>query len=314
MQTGALIAAAGSHDAMDGRRPLLRMNGTTLIQKEIDILRQADISPIVVVTGDGAEELEHHLAHRGVICLRNEDYASTQMLDSVKMGLRYLRSRCRRILFLPVHAPLFSVESVKRVMEEDASVVFPCHNGVCGHPILIGTEVIPHVLAYKGEEGLRGALRAWEGSSSDVEVDDPGILIQIGNEEQYREALQYEQAALKKKGISQRVRLTLGREEDFFGPGIADLLERIESEGSLLSACKSMRMSYSKGWKMLKALEEGTGFSFLTRRAGGADGGNSELTPRGADFLRRYRAMEAYVQEAAEKAFGIWFPEQEEEQ
>lgn len=295
---------------MEGSRPLLMMNGTSLIQKEIDLLRQAEVSPIVVVTGDRAEELEHHLAHRGVVCLRNEEYASTQMLDSVKMGLRYLQIRCDRVLFLPVHAPLFSVTSLRAVLQETASVVVPSHGGKTGHPILLSAQAIPFVLTYEGDGGLRGALDAWDGEKCTVEVDDPGISLQIGSEEEYQLALAYERKTLVSHSLRHSVRLTLGREEDFFGPGIAELLERIESEGSLLAACKSMQMSYSKGWKKLKALEEGMGYPFLIRKTGGADGGNSKLTEQGRDFLDRFRAMERDVKQMASEYFIKYFPEE----
>ncbi len=307
MQTGALIAAAGGFSAMKEHRPLLMMNGTSLIQKEIDILRQADISPIVVVTGDGAEQLERHLSHRGVVCLRNEDYENTQMLDSVKIGLQYLRYRCQRVLFLPVHAPLFSVESVQRVLEQDAPVVKPTCEGKSGHPILIGSELFDFILNYNGEGGLQGALTAWPGKTALVEVEDAGVLLKIGNEQDYQKALAYENESRGRYRIHQTVRVTLERDTPFFGPGIACLLEQVDKEGSLLAACKSMKMSYSKGWKMIKALEEAVGYPFLIRRTGGADGGNSLLTEEGQHFLLKYRAMEKEINAAAEKSFARYF-------
>ena len=70
--TGALITAAGRYDGMDEFRPMLKLTGSTLIQKEIDTLRKAGASPIVVVTGYEGEQLERHLSHRGVVCIRNE--------------------------------------------------------------------------------------------------------------------------------------------------------------------------------------------------------------------------------------------------
>ena len=53
---------------------------------------QAGVDKIVMVTGYNAEALEHHLAASGIIFLRNENYMTTQMFDSVKIGLEYLKN------------------------------------------------------------------------------------------------------------------------------------------------------------------------------------------------------------------------------
>ena len=38
--------------------------------------------------------------------------------------------------------------------------------------------------------------------------------------------------------IRPSIRLTLEKEERFFGPGVADLLELVEEKGSIQGACK----------------------------------------------------------------------------
>lgn len=64
-----------------------------MIQKEIDTLRQAGIRPIVVITGYQADILEHHIAHRGAVFVRNKNYEKSQMFDSVCLGLKYMQKR-----------------------------------------------------------------------------------------------------------------------------------------------------------------------------------------------------------------------------
>ena len=54
-KTGAIILAAGRSAHMEELKPMLRMGQTTMIQREIDTIRQAGISPIVVVTGYQAD-------------------------------------------------------------------------------------------------------------------------------------------------------------------------------------------------------------------------------------------------------------------
>ena len=307
MQIGALIAAAGKFEAMEEFRPLMKLGGTTLIQKEIDTFRQAGISPIVVVTGYRAEELERHLAHRGVVCLRNEQYSKGEMLDSIKLGLSWLESRCSAVLFLPADAPLFSVKTLERVLASKAQAVIPVFEGRTGHPILIRKALIPGILAYKGDFGLRGALAVNGAVSEKVNVEDPGILLEAGSQEEYRQLLEYEKELRDARSLRYRVRLTMEKEDVFFGPGTAELLQRVDEKGSLLSACKDMNMSYSKGWKKIKEAEDQMGFSFLEKKAGGADGGNSRLTEKGRAFLTAYLAMQADVERSANAFFHLYF-------
>ena len=49
----------------------------------------------------------------------------------------------------------------------------------------------------------------------------------------------------------------------FFGPGVAELLERVREHRSLRAAAASMEMAYSKAWRIIHEAEEGFGFRLL---------------------------------------------------
>jgi molybdate transport system regulatory protein len=71
-----------------------------------------------------------------------------------------------------------------------------------------------------------------------------------------------------------------------FGDGRAQLLERVESLGSLRQAAAGMGMSYRAAWGYLRELERAAGFKFLERHPGR---GRTRLTTEGRRFLARYR-------------------------
>lgn len=77
-----------------------------------------------------------------------------------------------------------------------------------------------------------------------------------------------------------------------FGPGPADLLERIERMGSLRAAAIDMGMAYTKAMRLVRDAERAFGFPLTERTVGGPHGGGSVLTVRARDLLRRYRAFE----------------------
>ena len=49
----------------------------------------------------------------------------------------------------------------------------------------------------------------------------------------------------------------------FFGPGVAELLERVREHRSLRAAAASMEMAYSKAWTVIKNSENALGFKLL---------------------------------------------------
>ena len=91
--------------------------------------------------------------------------------------------------------------------------------------------------------------------------------------------------------------------EKCFGPGMAELLERVDQMQSLRQATLSMEMAYSKAWRVLKAAERGLGFPLLESSTGGKAGGGARLTEQGRRFLASYRAFEHAVRDYADEAF-----------
>lgn len=105
------------------------------------------------------------------------------------------------------------------------------------------------------------------------------------------------------EGMAFSLRVSLKREQKFFGPGVATLLRLVERTGSLQTAAVEMRMSYSKAWKIVRAAEKELGFPLMERHVGGAGGGSSSVTAEGKRFLGRFERFDRQVHEAAEQLF-----------
>jgi molybdate transport system regulatory protein len=96
-----------------------------------------------------------------------------------------------------------------------------------------------------------------------------------------------------------------------FGEGPYELLLRVEQTGSLSRASAELGMSYNKAWRLMRTLEKRLGFSLLERRAGGASGGGSAVTPQARLLMRRYSSLRDDVSDAMEKLFAKHFPPRE---
>jgi molybdate transport system regulatory protein len=83
------------------------------------------------------------------------------------------------------------------------------------------------------------------------------------------------------------------------GPGKAELMERIQATGSISAAGRQMEMSYKRAWVLVETLNDAFQEPLVISTRGGAGGGGAQLTPMGAEILRRYRAVEAIAQSAA---------------
>lgn len=92
-----------------------------------------------------------------------------------------------------------------------------------------------------------------------------------------------------------------------FGPGVAQLLHRVEELRSLRSAANSMEMAYSKAWTIIKNSEKALGYPLLASTTGGKNGGGAVLTEEGASLLKKYDEFCAEMQAYGDKLFAEKF-------
>ncbi|HVZ27200.1 MAG TPA: LysR family transcriptional regulator [Rhizomicrobium sp.] len=84
------------------------------------------------------------------------------------------------------------------------------------------------------------------------------------------------------------------------GPGMAQLLERIDRMGSIRKAAASMGMSYRKAWLLVQGMQGTFGGPVLHTETGGAAGGGAQLTDLGKKLLKSFRDIEKIAERAAE--------------
>ena len=303
MTTGALIVAAGMSSRMGDFKPMLNIGAISIAQRVVATFQQAGVDKLVMVTGYNAAVLERHLAGNGIVFLRNDDYASTAMFDSARIGLAYLRDKCDRVLFTPVDIPLFTAETVRALLRTEARLACPVCEGQSGHPTLIASELIDAILSDSGEGGLRGALERCGAEMTPVPVKDRGILHDADTPEDYRALLAYHNEQLVRPVVS----VSLAREKVFFDARTAMLLRLVEETASVRMACQRMQMSYSSGWNVIRTLESQLSRTLIRRSQGGAGGGKSRLTEDGLRLLEQYESYATALRESAAQLYGDYF-------
>lgn len=303
-QLAGVILAAGVSSRMGAFKPMLPVDGQTMIRRVADMMGQAGADPIVVVTGYQSETLERHLAGLGLRFVRNDRYYETQMLDSLVLGLDQLPAQARRVLVSPADIPLVERSTVDALLAAEGDFIRPLFHGVPGHPVVLSRSIFPALRAYSGEGGLKGAIETLGISVTDVPVEDQGTALDSDTRDEYAALLKYRrQQTDRPQPLQLDVQVCLQAETSFFTLRCAQFLELIQTTGSMLSACQCMHMSYSKGWIMINEMERQLGYPVLIRSQGGSSGGGSSLTEQGSALLQAYREMQADIMNYSQDAF-----------
>ena len=192
----AVIPAAGLSSRMGDFKPLLRFNGSTVIESAVSsALVHCDTAAVVL--GKRARELRELLQSRfkeRLIFAENPDYASTDMLTSVKIGigaLNKLESKIAGFFISPADMPcipptVYGALTAEFDCGKDEALI-PVAGGRRGHPPLIASRLAPDILAYDGADGLRGFYRTV--SVREIPIPDKGIHTDLDTPEDYRSAV-----------------------------------------------------------------------------------------------------------------------------
>lgn len=186
-----VILAAGLSSRMGAFKPLLEIDGVSMVRRVLGLMQGAGADPVVVVTGHRRRELEEHLRGDHVEFVHNPDYASTQQFDSLRLALARLEGRCGRLLVSPADIPLVQPESVEALLRTPGEFVRPVCKGRGGHPVLLSGSLIPTLLRYDGPDGLRGAMRHIGCTVQDVTVEDGGVLMDNDTPEDFAKTIEW---------------------------------------------------------------------------------------------------------------------------
>lgn len=202
-RTAAVILAAGLSSRLGEFKPLVRLGDATLLERAALLLRQSGAEEILAVAGHRAPETLAEAERLGIRAVANPEYA-TGMFSSVLAGLRAvaaLRPQPDALFILPVDIPLVRPHTLRLLLERFAAcrdglpahtpaVLHPVFLGQRGHPPLINARHLPELLAWGGDDGLRGGLNALEQRHGAVEVPvaDENILFDVDDQPALAEA------------------------------------------------------------------------------------------------------------------------------
>jgi CTP:molybdopterin cytidylyltransferase MocA len=177
-----VLLAAGQGSRFGQPKALVELDGQTLAERGVNLLRAGGADPILVVTGAVQVKLN------GTHAIHNEQW-HTGMGSSLCVALRALQEGAdgdRSATTLDVAAvvvaladqPLVGAEAVARLIAAyrgGASVAVAAYDGQPRNPVLLAREHWPEVIATAtGDRGARAFLRARPDLVTLVECGDTG--------------------------------------------------------------------------------------------------------------------------------------------
>lgn len=181
--TAALVLAAGFSSRMGAFKPLLPLGESTVLAHVVQSCRAAGVEHILAVSGREAAALEAETARLDIAVTHNPRYAEG-MFSSVCAGLAALPP-VRRVFILPVDIPLVRSQTLRRLAAEtgETPVLLPEFDGRAGHPPLISRDIVPDILNWQGEGGLKHALT--KHACRRVAVADRAVLLDMDTPDAY---------------------------------------------------------------------------------------------------------------------------------
>ena len=167
MTCTGLLLAAGAGRRMGTAKALLREpSGRSFVERGIEVLREGGCDPVVVVLGAQADQARPLAAGADLVVVA-EDWERGQSA-SLRAGLEALQTTdayaaCLLLVDLPDVGP----DVVRRVStaagDATTALARAAYAGVPGHPVVLGREHWPGVLATSaGDTGARDYLAAHE--------------------------------------------------------------------------------------------------------------------------------------------------------
>lgn len=173
---------------MGSPKALLNYRGETFIQRLVRVLSVA-CDPVIVVLGYHAEALRPAVSNATIVI--NPDPERGQ-LSSLQTGLAALPPDAEGFLFTPVDSPSVEIHTVERLAaafrhrNPENQLIIPRYQGKRGHPVFASRVIADELSALPLTSQARDVIHSYVANTIYVDVDDPGILIDVDDREAYR--------------------------------------------------------------------------------------------------------------------------------
>lgn len=193
----AIILAAGRSTRMGGPNKLLaELNGKKLVRIVAEQALASKASPVIVVTGHQADEVEATLKGLNVKFVRNPDFA-TGLASSVKAGVNAVPETADGAVVCLGDMPLIDAKLIDRLVDAFAPdrgslIAVPVAGGRRGNPVLWSRRFFSELMALDGDVGARHLIARHMEAVTEVEVEGKSAFLDIDTPDMLTDARKYQ--------------------------------------------------------------------------------------------------------------------------
>ncbi|MCJ7434894.1 MAG: selenium cofactor biosynthesis protein YqeC [Anaerolineales bacterium] len=179
-----IILAAGGSKRFGGTKQLLNWHGQPFVRAVAKTALDAGLSPVLVVTGANADEVEKVVNDLDVSIVRNDDWQSGQS-SSIRAGVQALPPKTGACVFLLADQPQIPASVIHALMDVHANGLHPIVAPLVrmehrANPVLFDRVTFPDLLALEGDVGGRAIFSKhkvefmpWHNDILLLDVDKP---------------------------------------------------------------------------------------------------------------------------------------------
>jgi molybdenum cofactor cytidylyltransferase len=183
-KVAAVVLAAGRSTRMGGPNKMLaELNGKPLVRIVTEQALASKASPVIVVTGHQADEVEKALQGLDVTFVRNPDFASG-LASSVRAGIAAVPASVAGAMVCLGDMPLIDKGLLDKLIaafspERGSLIAVPVSGGRRGNPVLWSRRFFGELMAIDGDIGGRHLVDHHSEAVVEVPVDGDGAFLDI---------------------------------------------------------------------------------------------------------------------------------------
>ena len=168
---------------------LLELAGRTFLARTVSALVEGGCDPVFVVVAVDEKELAAEAARAGAVVVENLAPGEGP-ITSLRLVLTLLDSTVAGLAYLPVDHPMVRPETVSTLLQtartNNALLTIPMIGDKRGHPALFSASLFSELSDLSLEGGARTVVHRHLEKATQLQVEDPGILVDVDTPEAYR--------------------------------------------------------------------------------------------------------------------------------